>query len=187
MGLAGEPKQNLWKEMSCRQNLEKQRLRITELNTHIIQRTTYLSGTSRGVRSREIGRLRAVLGSPFCVLNSQSTGWHCRSMSCLAVADSGSRSRLNCLGPGLVCLRETDAVHQVLEAGVGAEGIKHGPDVRVSEVVFAALVGFFQPAEGKFFVAQFRIYDGYQPWRNVRAAPELAKGFECAGAIARKC
>jgi len=41
MGLAGEPGQNLWKEMSCRQNIEKQRLRNTELNLHINQ-TYYL-------------------------------------------------------------------------------------------------------------------------------------------------
>ena len=41
MELAGEPEQNLWKEMSCRQNLEKQRLRIIELNLYFYQ-TYYL-------------------------------------------------------------------------------------------------------------------------------------------------
>ena len=58
MGLAGEPEQNLWKEMSCRQNLENQRLRITELNLQI-NKTYYLPlwGKSRSEVKENRGQL----------------------------------------------------------------------------------------------------------------------------------
>src|SRR5439155_8828901 len=68
MGLAGEPEQNLWKEMSCGQNLEKQRLRITELNLRINE-TYYLPSFMTqvvGATSRKKGR-----DSQFSVLRSQ--------------------------------------------------------------------------------------------------------------------
>src|SRR5205823_12682207 len=69
MGLAGEHEQNLWKEMSCRQNLEKQRLRNTELNLQV-NKTYYLPlwGKSRSEvkGNRWLGGLRGGACGSIC-------------------------------------------------------------------------------------------------------------------------
>ena len=66
MGLAGEREQNLWKEMSCRQNIENVRLNGTELNLRMNVLLTFMTQVV-GVTSRE----KSEGTSQFSVLGSQ--------------------------------------------------------------------------------------------------------------------
>src|SRR5207249_10514139 len=52
MGLAGEPEQNPWKEMSCRQSIENVRLSGTKLNLQI-NKTYYLPLRHRSWERRQ--------------------------------------------------------------------------------------------------------------------------------------
>ena len=74
MGLAGEREQNLWKEMSCRQNIENVRLSGTELNLRMNVLLTFMTQVV-GVTSRE--KARGPASSRFSVLSSQISGPGC--------------------------------------------------------------------------------------------------------------
>ena len=54
-------------------------------------------------------------------------------------------------------LRKADPAYEIFEPRVRAEAIEHRPDVREGEIMFSALVRFFQPKEGLVRIAQFRI------------------------------
>src|SRR5439155_25043322 len=72
MGLAGEHEQNLWKEMSCRQNIENVRLNGAELNLRMNVLLTFMTQVV-GVTSRE----KSEGTSQFSVLSSQISGPGC--------------------------------------------------------------------------------------------------------------
>ncbi len=85
-----------------------------------------------------------------------------------------------------VDLRKADAMHEVLEARIGAEVVEHGPYVGVGEVVFVALIRFFQPRKGLLLVAEFGVDDGYQPGGNIGSTLQLLEGAQGASPVSGK-
>ena len=71
-------------------------------------------------------------------------------------------------------LREVHAPQQVLEAGVGAQGVECRVNPKPDQICGAFLVGFFQPFKGTILITQSDINPCRVGWADVTSLGEFA-------------
>ena len=85
---------------------------------------------------------------------------------------------------------KVDAREKRLEAGIGANRVRHGLDCQINQAVVALVDRAIQPSEGLIFVAEAEIDAGVISYRDVAMAGQslqIGQYSQCPGSVAGHC